>query len=403
MKLYAQHGHGDGQKTAEGLARKLIDGVIYSPKDIPEKRLQTTLADLRRTYDWVDLFLDPQFYACFAAVDPATSLGNLDDEETYTYFKPRRRSQLLSERHLISDLNAVMSHQIQLPVSAIIAPNILIPRSFDSAEAAISMDFIRNTRERFGELKDERPVFATLAIAREALLDKEELLRFLNDVTILDARPDGFYLLIAVNSTEARSEIYHADVIAGWMFINHVLTLNGYRVINGYSDILTPFLGAAGGEGGAAGWWSNLRAFSMDRFAPPGGGGRLPVERYLSCNLLNRITFYELEQIRGVFPDVMNGLPTDDLYPEGSSQPQRNQEVLQSWAAIQNLNSRMARGGVVEALNRCFAAIEDARRRYAHVTASLPQPLDPKSNDQHLEPLEEGSRLFAALAELDLA
>lgn len=403
MRTYAQHGHGDGQKTAEGLARKLIDGVIYSPKDIPEERLQQNIGELRESHRKAELFFDPQFYACFAAVDPSTNLGNLGDEDSYAYFQPRRRSQLLSERQLVADLDAVLSFQVALPVSGIIAPNILIPRSFDSAEAAIAMDFIRNTRERFSELKEKRPVFATLAIAREALLDKEELLRFLNDLTILEERPDGFYLLIAVNSTEARSEIYHADVIAGWMFINHVLKLNGYRVINGYSDILTPFLGAAGGDAGATGWWSNLRAFSMDRFAPPLGGGRLPIERYLSCNLLNRIAFYELEQLRGPVPEVLNGLATDELYPAGSSQPPRNQEVLQSWSGIQELNSRLVRPNMVESLNRCRAAIEDARKIFANVNAALPKPLDAKSNDEHLDPLQEGIRLFATLAELDLS
>jgi hypothetical protein len=74
------------------------------------------------------------------------------------------------------------------------------------------------------------------------------------------------------------------------MLINHTLTLNGFDTINGYSDILTPFLGAGGGGVGATGWWSNLRTFSLDRFNPPVGGGRQPIERYLSCALLNRIT-----------------------------------------------------------------------------------------------------------------
>jgi hypothetical protein len=289
-----------------------------------------------------------------------------------------------------------------LPITAFIAPNILIPRSFDSAEAAISMDFVRNTRVRYSKLKDERPVFATLAVSRNALIDKEDLLRFLNDLTLLSERPDGFYILMAVNSAEARAEVYHADVIAGWLYVNHVLKLNGYQVVNGYSDMLTPFLGAVGAEAGATGWWSNLRAFSMDRFAPPLGGGRLPVERYLSCGLLNRVTFYELEQLREVVPEVLNGLPSDALYPEGSSQPQRNQEVLQSWEAIKELNSRLVRGNVATALDCCRAAVVDARRLYAHVVPAMPQALDPKSDEQHLDPLEEGIRLFASLGELNL-
>jgi hypothetical protein len=404
MKLYAQHGYGDGQKTAEGLTKGLIEGVIFSPKDIARARLQTAAQQVRRGHRRAEVLFDPQFYATIPAVDPAASLGYLvneiDGAPEYPYFQPRRRSQLLSERLLTQDLDATLRFQAGLPDAPLIAPNIVVPRSFNSAEAAICMDFTRNTRKRYDKLKDARPVLATLAVAREALMDKEELLRFLNDLTVLDDRPDGFYILIAVNSTEARSEVYHADVIAGWMYINHVLKLSGYRVVNGYSDILSPFLGAVGADAGATGWWSNLRAFSMDRFAPPLGGGRLPVERYLSCSLLNRIAFYELAQLREVIPEVLNERPTDALYPEDTSQPQRNQEVLQSWDAIRELNERLVRGNPVAALRGCRAALEDARRLYAHIAASLPQPLDPKSNDQHLDPLQEGITLFTSLAEL---
>ena len=35
------------------------------------------------------------------------------------------------------------------------------------------------------------------------------------------------------------------------MFLNDVLSVNGFLVINGFSDLLTPFLGAAGAEAGA--------------------------------------------------------------------------------------------------------------------------------------------------------
>src|ERR1035437_2251700 len=124
------------------------------------------------------------------------------------------------------------------------------------------------------------------------------------------------------------------------MFINHKLAVNGFKVINGYSDILTPFLGVAGGTAGAFGWWSNLKVFSLDRFAPSAGGGRLPIQRYLSRALLNRITFFEFNQLRTIFPAIVNNLPGDDLYAqEDASQPQRNLEVVQSWEAVKALNA----------------------------------------------------------------
>ncbi|MBE3045357.1 hypothetical protein IMZ48_22970 [Candidatus Bathyarchaeota archaeon] len=398
MKLYAQHGFGDGLKTAEGLRHNFIDGVIFSPRDIGLDRLRAAIGEAREAKRDADILFDPQFYATFAAVDPQANIGKL--AEDYPYFQARRRSQLLSERRLRDDLGGALKLQIGLDVTAVIAPNVIIPRSFDSTESAIAMDFISNTRIQFSEMNDRRPIYATLAVGRDALLDKEELVRFLTDLTTLEDRPDGFYVLIAVNSADARTEVCHADMISGWLLLNYVLTVNGYHVVNGYSDVLSPFLGAVGGKAGATGWWSNLRNFSLDRFAAPLGGGRQPVERYLSCGLLNRITYFELEAIRRLHPRVLNGISTDEFYPEGSSQPNRAQEVLQSWEAIKRLNENLVSNDIISSLRQCLDSLAAAQGLYIDISVGM--EFDAKSNAQHLEPLQEGIRLFARLAELEL-
>jgi hypothetical protein len=154
---------------------------------------------------------------------------------------------------------------------------------------------------------------------------------------MLDSPPDGFYLIIASRSAEAFSDIYHTDVVANWMMLNLSLSINGFQVINGYSDILTPFLGAAGGQAGATGWWSNLRMFSIERFFPS-VGGRLPIVRYLSKSLLNRITFSEKEAISPFVPSIINKLPHDSDY---NPEPERSEEVLQSWEVLKSLNEEI--------------------------------------------------------------
>ena len=398
MKLYAQHGFGNGQKTMEGLRSSALGGVIFSPKDIRVAKLEETAAEVASEFPDAQRLLDPQFYATVLAVDPLCRVGNLD-EDYAAYFQPRRRTQLLSEQRVIDDLRAVLSFQQQLSLTGLIAPNIVVPRSFDSAEAAIAMDFLRNTASVARELNARLPVYATLAVSRDALLDKDELLRFLNDVTVLDPAPNGFYVLISANSAEARSEIFNADVIAGWMLINHTLSLNGFEVINGYSDLLTPFLGLAGAAAGATGWWSNLRTFSLDRFNPPLGGGRLPVERYLSAALLNRVTYYELDVLRRVAPEAVNGLPSDALYSGEGSQPERSKEVLQSWDALNSLNERLVTGDKAACLRNCRRAIQLAKQLYAEASASV--SFEPKSNDEHLDDLGAGLDLFERLAELN--
>lgn len=400
MKLFAQHGASEGEKITEGFARGLLDGVIYSPRDVSLASLKDKLSAVEAAAPTAERLFDPQYYSIFLNGTAEARLGWLLEEDYAPYFQPRRRSQLERESQIEKELETALAFQSALNVSGIIAPNILIPNSLNSIESVISKNFIRLAKPQFAKLGDDRPVYATLAISRNALMDKQELVDFINEITLLDNPPDGFYVLISARNTDARSDIYNADVIAAWMFINHTLAVNGFKVINGYSDILTPFLGVAGGTAGAFGWWSNLKVFSLDRFAPSAGGGRLPIQRYLSRALLNRITFFEFNQLRTIFPEIVNNLPGDDLYAqEDASQPQRNLEVVQSWEAVKALNASLVESDQTKALKKCGDAIKQAGLLYEAIKARGVRP-DPKSNDEHIQPLTDGLALFKKLAEL---
>jgi hypothetical protein len=400
MKLFAQHGASEGEKITEGFARGLLDGVIYSPRDVSLPALKEKLSAVEMAAPTAERLFDPQYYAIFLNGTAEARLGWLLEEDYASYFQPRRRGQLERESQIEKELAKALAFQSGLNVTGIIAPNILIPNSLNSIESVISKNFIRLAKPQYAALNDKRPVYATLAISRNALMDKQELVDFINEITLLDDPPDGFYVLVSARNTEARSDIYNADVIAAWMFINHTLAVNGFKVINGYSDILTPFLGVAGGAAGAFGWWSNLKVFSLDRFAPSAGGGRLPIQRYLSLALLNRITFFEFNQLRTMFPAIVNKLAGDELYkPDDASEPQRNMEVVQSWEAVKALNSKLVVTDQAKALKQCGDTIKQAGLTYEAVQARGVR-LDPKSNAEHIQPLTDGLGLFKKLAEL---
>jgi hypothetical protein len=405
MKLLAQHGASNGEKTVRGLEGGYIDGAIYSPRDITADNLRQQLLAMIEINPDAELLFDPQYYAGHNVASPEARLSRLETCEEYQqYFRKRRRRELeTGDTVLKKDITDCLRFQSQLGLTGLIGPNILISRSFDSIEAGIAKNVIRLTGPTASKLKLGKPVYATLAISREALLDKNELMNFLADITLLDTPPQGFYVMVASRNTDARSDIFNADVIAGWLFVNYTLSINGYSVINGYSDLLTPFLGVAGAAAGATGWWSNLRTFSLDRFLPA-AGGRLPIQRYLSKLLLNRITFFELQQLREMYPAVpavLNGLKTDNLYPaDKGSEPNRSDEVLQTWEAIKSLNVDLVNGDTKNGLGLCRRAIDRANAAYDNVEAFVPG-LDPKSNRDHLSAMFEGLRLFAQLAELE--
>lgn len=393
MKIYAQHGYGEGEKIIRGLQEGLIDGTILSPRDLKRDGVAAKVAGYQNARPDADIFIDPQFYATFAGASEMARIGKLQE---WPHFTTERKSELEVTSKVEEVLHLTLEHLVSLPVTAVIAPNIYISRSFDSREAVIAKNFIRQARGVYQRLGDQRPLLVTLAVCREALLERGDFEEFLNDITMLDEPPDGFYVLVGSRGTEVRTDIFHADVIAGWMLLNHSLSINGFQIVNGFSDMLTPFLAACGATAGASGWYANLRAFSLDRFQPPQGMARQPILRYLSAALLNRITFTEKDALSGMVPEVLNGLSHDaDYDPE----PDRTSEALQTWEALQRLNNTLGAGDIEENMTSCNLEISRAEALYSEITG-LGFGLDRKSGSDHLEPLREGIHVFKKMTGL---
>ena len=102
-------------------------------------------------------------------------------------------------------------------------------------------------------------------------------------------------------------------------------------------------------------------------------------------------------------PGILNKLPMDAIYDkDNGSEPPRNQEVLQSWESIKALNAKLCSGNLEADVKACLAAVNKALGLYADLYARVPIALDVKSNEDHIEALAEGLKLFADLAEIKL-
>lgn len=394
MKLLAQIGHGLGDKLANGLQEGLVDGGIFSPKDLRRDTLRSKISEVHQAFPSSEILVDPQFYVSLFADAPNVNPGHLPQ---WDYFRGYRKGDLEITKNIQTVLKACLSEVADLDVTALVAPNIFISQSLDSREAVVAKNFIREAKQVYSGMGDSRPLYASLVVCREALQDRREFEEFINDISLLDAPPDGIYLVVAGHSSQTRQDLFHTDVLANWMLLNLSLSTNGLEVINGYSDVLTPFLGVAGGTAGATGWYSNLRSFSMGRFFPV-GGGRQPIVRYLSKLLLNRVRFDEKDAISMFVPEVVNGLPHDADY---SPDADRNAEALQGWEAIRSLSEAIVTGDIRTGVGNCQTAINRAKQAYAEIgMAGI--SLERNSSDGHLEPLEEGLRQFVERAELSL-
>ena len=402
MKLYAQQGYGTGSgennRIIAGLSSGYIQGTIISPKDFAHDRAVELMGQIQSGFPEADRLFDPQWYASVLAHDPDCRMGRLVSDD-YSYFEARRRSSLESETQVRADLEKCLRFQAEMPVTAAIAPGIVIRQRFNSSEAVIAKNFVRNARQVWNEVGDERPLYVTLAMDAEALQDKRALEEFLAEITILDDSPDGFYLLVHNTTSGIAPELIDPRTLAGWMLMNHSLALNGFKVVNGYSDILTPFLTAAGGYAGATGWFNTQKVFSLERISPTTPGGRRPAYRYLSTRLLNSIKFDELGLLRGRFPEILNGLETDQFYEleKGSLPDSQVHEILQTWESISSFSS----DGSSPELSECRQWIETASLQYEQINFSPGMRLMGRSNGDHLYSLKEGLKLFAELAEID--
>jgi len=365
MKLYAQHGHAASDKMHSGIQEGYINGIILSPRCLTPESANLLVGELRRLNPRIDVLIDPEFYATRYVGAPNAQLRHLEE---WPHFVPRRRNELLvGTAGVDATLHAAYEVQMAIGCTHLISPSIYVTSSLDSLEAAIAINFVNRAKPVAADMGIDVPVYATIAVDRDAIVDRKNYLSFLNAITGTDPLPDGVYALVGAGPTDeragtVRSQIMVPEVIAGWMLLNYSLSLNNIRVVNGFSDILTPWLGAAGGYAGSTGWWSNLQVFSMARYIRGPRGGQPPLVRYLSMKLLNRITVNEREAFVEFVPGIMNGLSTDSLY--AGPQPSRTDEAKQSWQAISALNRAVVSANVREGLQRLRNRTTEARAYY---------------------------------------
>ena len=396
MMTLAQHGFGPKDKIIRGMKKDLLSGAILSPRYLNPEKMRDQINSLEE-YDG-RLLIDPEFYAAKYLSHPSANLGNL---EMWDYFKMPRRPSLISGVAIPGVIRNVITTQKKLGLKEWIAPNVYI-QAADSIETAISLSFISQTKEIASECGG-CPVFATLAIDRNAVMSKDVFQDILDALTAIETPPDGYYILIGSQISrdagpQVRSDIYHSQVVAGWMYLNYALSINGARVVNGYCHLLSPLLGICGAEATANGWFSGLRHFSMNKYLKEVSGGKSPIIRYVSNALLSRIKQTDYIAFKAILPNVANGGKYDDIYE--NEEPSRTDEALQSWEAISAICNKFCLGNIDQDLRIFDAYVDQASQMWAELyEAGFSQEIEP--NMERLESIQEGIKLFKEWAEID--
>lgn len=398
MKMLAQQGYGPTEKISRGIHDGVIAGAILSPRYIAPHKMDEKIAE------WMppgaDLLIDPELFAAGLAGTPNAKLGSLEE---WDYFGLPRRSELLSGKGVSATIERAIRAQSEHPVSAYIAPNVHISEA-DSFDAAIAISFIAQSKSAVASAGvPDKPVLATLSIDREALTDHSHFEELLTILTGLDVRPDGFYLLVASGSVDSdgrhvRSDLYHSHVLANWMFLNHALSINGFRVVSGCADLFSPLLSICGAEACATGWNAGQRQHSIANFIrSPNEFRRTPLVRYVSNALLARIKQDEYDRFREFVPAVRNDLPSDAYYERETT---REEEALQCWDALHHLSNSVIGDDLESSLGSFSERIEEARRCWSALTEyGFTEGVEARM--EQLAAMSDAIGRFMQLAEMD--
>lgn len=394
MKLYGQHGYGPGDKLAGGLGHGMLDGVIIGAKDTSQDAVPGMIEALHEVKADADVLFDPHYYAHSFANVSNNRLGSLTGYDFWGN-QPRNDLFYLQPANIGADIRSCLQFQNELNVTSFIAPNVVVPAALNSRAGAVATNFLSQTLDVAREVNADKEVYATLALSREAMLDFDELDRFTQLVTGLPRKPDGVYLLVA--GSGGWDDLFHPEVVSNLLYFAYALKLNGFKVIAGYSDLVGSLLATVGVDGFGSGWFQTLRAFSLQRFAPPPRGGAAPRSMYLSCSLFNRILIPELLAAYGQEPDVRNNLPTDDAYFDEfdtvTEPATKVRECLQSWDALAHLHRQFSVGDTETRVQNAINHLEAARATYERL-ARQAIVFETKTSSSHLQRLVAGLMSF---------
>ena len=333
-----------------------------SPRDEAPGKLASFLFNLPSN---VDRLVDPQVH--IGSVWPVRD-GHLKD---YPHYRQNLTPSSFTLAVIHRFVNDTLQWQSQLNVSAIVSPTVTIS-TFGSQWEQISWMLAQQT---IAAHDGSKPLLISLVVEENALRQRKAVDAWLNNLTKLDV--EGFYLVVLRGSDIYRQH-FDPESLSSLLRICHSLShVNEYRVVVGYTDMLTLLLHAVGVEATGAGWYTGLKQFTLRRFTPSTGGRRAR-PRYSSLPLLNSIYVTELDAIYngGNVGAVLSGTVFDGKFgrntnPENVPWPDYD-AALHHWAVLSQISQSPSGTTVSRRLDSVRSLIGQAMAVYGQVGGFVP-------------------------------
>jgi len=309
MSLYAQHGHAKSDRLDLALAEGTIDGVILGARNEPIDKIAACVNSFKGKGE---VLFDPQFFISTFAPPNDRYLPD------YPYYKGGLSSaSFTGAKKLAAICEATIDFQLELGVDKLISPTIFCD-GFETKWGQIALNLADTSLDYHAGIKDAPPLLVNFLIAEQALTSKKNVEAFLDQITSWEM--SGIYLVIA-REDGTYSQGFEPQRFAHALYMNYVLgEINGFEVVNGFSDFCGFILRAVGSSSFASGWYQGLRQFNKKSFIKSKGGGQVPRLRYSSAPLLNSIFLSELDDIRdaGLLENILSGVKFDNLLDSNS-------------------------------------------------------------------------------------
>ncbi|MBA3710274.1 MAG: hypothetical protein H0W83_15795 [Planctomycetes bacterium] len=393
MTLFAQHGSRRGGVTStilvDGLRQGLVTGAIFSPANEEPDALDTLVSDCHEASPTAELMIDPQVYV-------ATLSGTRDTKlKKYPWFPTKvLKPASFTLRATPKLVGAVLDWQYQRGVTTVVTPTVPITALDAEPYSQISYMMAQESCAHHAEQGVGKPLLVTLLIREDALQRTEAVREFVDRLRVLDPAPAGFYVIVE-RLNPGYSQIFEERALANLLWCCHILgTLDGFRVVVGYTDLVGVLAQAAGAEATACGWHQSLRSFHRQRWMP--SFGRTPRKRFTSMPLFDSLLINpEVLAVShaGLFERIRSNTANDTRMPDEQAWTLTT-STMHHWASIgRGLTQVQAGKTPTERMER----VEDLLRRGIALGKQIENkgiPFEQRSPASHLENWRRSIKLF---------
>lgn len=376
-------GHQCGDKLMSGLEAGATDGCVLTLRYRRPDNLERTAVELADAYPEASLMIDP--CTCYMT-HPTRGLGQYP-AYPFTFNGLNRRG--FRDLDLRDWSTQSLGYQAQLRVTDLIGPGIPL-EAFDDYRSELALETYTTSysvHQGDAGLKGT-PLLHSLSFQESALSSIETTSDYLDLLTQVPG--DGFYITVSrdTDSDPQWGDATRVTRLANLMYLVYTLSLNGYRVVYSYSDMVGLLTLAAGGSDLVAGWFGTTRQLYSGGLGQSRGGGGVPRALYASRPLLSWLliaTDLASLMAAGLTDSAVDSAGFDDrVRAEGAgTEWQRRTEVLHFWHTLAALEAQITadsepevRTAVLESLVgdaiRHVANIESARVRLEKRPTHLP-------------------------------